>query len=302
MGSAFLGPGSNGPQMLRALVDGPGLAVAPGAYDALSARLVEAAGFPAVYMTGFGTAASFLGRPDAGLLDMGEMVGNAGRMAAAVSVPVLADADTGYGNPVNVIRTVRAYEQAGVGGVHIEDQVAPKRCGHTAGKQVVAAGEMRAKIEAAVAARRDPDFVIVARTDARAVEGLSAAIDRAASYAEAGADVLFVEAPETEAEIESVAKALAGVPLLLNMAEGGRTPRLPLGRLEELGFRIVLFPIGTMLAATRAMKALLEGIREAEAGGAAGATRPEEFRAFLDFIGMPEIRALEQRFSGGGAG
>src|SRR5690606_31812713 len=196
---------------LRELLAGPGPVVAPGAYDALSARPVEQAGFDVVYMTGFGTTASLIGRPDVGLLSGTEMVDNARRIAAAVDVPVIADADTGYGNAINVVRTVQSYEQAGVAGVHIEDQVMPKKCGHMSGKAVIGADEMVGKIRAAVSARRDPDFVVIARTDAAAVEGLDAALERARAYAEAGADLLFVEAPTSEDDIARVAGELAGV-------------------------------------------------------------------------------------------
>ena len=200
----FLSHAGNGARRLRALLAGPEPIVAPGAYDCLSARLIEAAGFPAVYMTGFGTAASYLGRPDVGLLGMSEMVDQARRIVQAVHVPVIADADTGYGNPINVIRTVKAYEDAGVAALHLEDQVSPKRCGHMAGKQVISPAEMTAKIQAAAAGRRSEDFTIIARTDARAVEGLDAAVARARRYREAGADVIFVEAPESEGDRKSV--------------------------------------------------------------------------------------------------
>ena len=184
---------------LRELLAGPEPVLAPGAYDALSARLVERAGFPAVYMTGFGASASLLGRPDVGLLSFDEMAGHARRLAQAVSVPLIADADDGYGNPLNVMRTVREYAAAGVAALHIEDQVAPKRCGHMEGKEVIDAAEMVEKVRAAVEARGDGELLIIARTDARAVEGLDAALERARRYREAGADALFVEAPETEA-------------------------------------------------------------------------------------------------------
>ena len=175
-------------------------------------------------MTGFGSAASRLGRPDVGLMTLSEMVDNARRIAQAVDIPVIADADTGYGNAINVIRTVHEYEAAGVSAIHIEDQVMPKKCGHMEGKHVVPAGEMAAKVAAAVAARRSPEFLIIARTDARAVEGLDAALQRARIYREAGADALFVEAPQSAAEIEAVARAFPDVPLMFNYAEGGKTP------------------------------------------------------------------------------
>jgi 2-methylisocitrate lyase-like PEP mutase family enzyme len=273
-----------------------GPVVAPGAYDALSARLVEQAGFDVVYMTGFGSTASLLGRPDVGLLSGTEMVDNARRLVAAVDVPVIADADTGYGNALNVVRTVQAYEQAGVAGLHLEDQVMPKKCGHMSGKAVIGADEMVGKIRAAVAARRDPDLVLIARTDAAAVEGLDAAVARARAYADAGADLLFVEAPASEDAIEQVAEQLRGVgPLVFNWAEGGRTPPLPLARIAELGFALVLFPIGTLLAATAGIRALLATLR---ADGTPAAALPglPTFDGFTDLIGLPEIHRLEERF------
>ena len=273
--------------------DGP--LVVPGAYDALSARLVEQAGFDVVYMTGFGTTAALAGRPDVGLLTGTEMVDNARRIAAAVDVPVIADADTGYGNAINVVRTVQAYEQAGVAGIHIEDQVMPKKCGHMSGKAVIPADEMVGKIRAAVAARRDPDFLLIARTDAAAVEGLDAAIDRARAYADAGADVLFVEAPTSEDDIARVAAELRGVaPLVFNWAEGGRTPPIPLARIAELGFSLVLFPIGTLLAATAGIQRLLASLR---ADGVPEVSDLPTFDGFTDLIGLPEIRDLESRFA-----
>jgi 2,3-dimethylmalate lyase len=280
---------------LRALLESGQTIVAPGAFDPLAARLVEEAGFPAVYMTGFGTSAALIGRPDVGLLTMTEMAGNAGRIAACVDIPVIADADTGYGNPLNVIRTVGAYEAAGVAGIHIEDQVAPKKCGHMEGKQVIGAQEMAEKVRAAVDARTQPDFVIIARTDARAVEGLEAAIERGRLYRDAGADVLFIEAVVSEAEAEEVARAFPDVPLLFNWAEGGKTPPIGLDRLAELGYRIVIFPIGTLLAATAAMRRVLREI--AQAGTPAGVMGElPSFGEFLDFIGLPEVRAVEQRY------
>ena len=223
-----LTPRPGGPARLRALLESGETIVAPGAFDPLAARLVEEAGFPAVYMTGFGTSAALLGRPDVGLLTMTEMADNARRIADCVDIPVIADADTGYGNPLNVIRTVGAYEAAGVAAIHLEDQVAPKKCGHMEGKQVIPAGEMAQKIRAAVAARSRPDFVIIARTDARAVEGLEPALDRARQYRGAGADALFIEAVVSEEEAAEAARAFPDVPLLFNWAEGGKTP--PIGR------------------------------------------------------------------------
>jgi 2-methylisocitrate lyase-like PEP mutase family enzyme len=275
---------------LRELLAGPEPVLAPGAYDALSARLVERAGYAAVYMTGFGASASLLGRPDVGLLSFDEMAGHARRLAQAVSVPLIADADDGYGNPLNVMRTVREYAAAGVAALHIEDQVAPKRCGHMEGKEVIDAAEMVEKVRAAVEARGEDGPLIIARTDARAVEGLNAALERARRYREAGADALFVEAPETEQEIEAVAAAFPDVPLVFNWVDGGKTPQLPLERIRELGFALVIYPVTTLFAAARAVADVLDRLPRAEHD-------VPSFDAFTDMIGLPEMRALEARFA-----
>jgi 2-methylisocitrate lyase-like PEP mutase family enzyme len=291
----LLGPAAGRPTLPDLLATGE-MVLAPGCYDALGARLVEEAGFDAAYMTGFGTAAARLGQPDVGLLTLTEMADNARRIAQAVEIPVIADADTGYGNPINVIRTVQEYEAAGVAAVHIEDQVMPKKCGHMEGKQLIGADEMVAKVEAAVAARRSPGFLVIARTDARAPEGLDAAITRARSYREAGADVLFIEAPQSLQEIETIASSFQDVPLLFNYAEGGKTPPVSHEQLRRLGFSIVIFPISTLLTATAAIRAALARIK---ADGTPiellGEMLP--FNDFLDFIGLPEIRELEERFA-----
>jgi len=227
---------------------------------------------------------------------MTEMAGNAGRIAECVDIPVIADADTGYGNPLNVLRTVGAYEAAGVAGIHIEDQVAPKKCGHLEGKQVIPAEEMAQKIRAAVEARTQPEFVIIARTDARAVEGLERALRRGRMYREAGADVLFIEALTSEAEAEEAVRAFPGVPLLFNWAEGGKTPPISLDRVKELGYRIVIFPISTLLAATGAMRQILQEIARAGTPAAAMQELPT-FAEFVDFIGLPQVREAEQRYA-----
>jgi 2-methylisocitrate lyase-like PEP mutase family enzyme len=291
MGS-FKSPAAGAPARLRALLSRSEPLLVPGAYDALSARLVEHAGFDAVYLTGFGATASLLGLPDVGLLSLPDMVDSAGRMARAVDVPLISDADTGYGNAINVARAVQQFERAGVAAVHLEDQVAPKRCGHMSGKQVVPVDEMVEKLRAAVAARRDPDFVLIARTDARAVEGLDAALERARAYRDAGADVLFVEAPETEAEVVEVAAAFPDTPLLFNWVERGRTPMLPLARIAELGFAIVIFPVSTLFSATTGMQRYLSELR-ASGTPLAALDDAVDFDAFTDLVGLPEIRAFE---------
>ena len=281
---------------LRTLMQQGRPLVVPGAYDALSARLVEQAGFDAVYMTGFGTTASLLGRPDVGLLSGTEMADQARRIVAAVDVPVIADADTGYGNAINVLRTTQLYEQAGVAAIQFEDQIMPKRCGHMSGKSIIGVGEMAGKIRAAVAARQDPDLVVIARTDAVAVAGVDEAIARARAYADAGADLLFVEAPTSEDDIARVAAELRETaPLLFNWAEGGRTPPLSLDRIAELGFSVVIYPIGTLLAATAGIRALLATLRR---DGVPALNGLPGFDEFTDLIGLPEVQALEQRFAG----
>lgn len=216
------------------------LIVAPGAYDCITARLIEQAGFSAVYMTGAGTAAT-LGYPDYGLVTMTEMAENAGRIASAVTIPVIADADTGYGNELNAVRTVREYERRGVAGMHIEDQGFPKKCGHLDNKTIVPLEEYVGKIRAAASAKRDPDFLLIARTDARAVAGLEEAVRRANAALEAGADMAFVEAPQTLEEIAAVPRLVKG-PCLLNVVRGGKTPEIGLDDAEAMGYRLAILP------------------------------------------------------------
>ncbi|NTZ83629.1 isocitrate lyase/PEP mutase family protein [Burkholderia metallica] len=225
---------------LRALLALPEMVVAPGAYDGLTAKLVEQAGFPAVYMTGAGTAATF-GLPDFGLVTMTEMVGNAARLSSAVSVPLIADADTGYGNELNVTRTVAAYEQSGAAAIHIEDQVAPKRCGHLDGKEIVSREAFVARIRAAVAARRNPDFLLIARTDARAVTGFDEAVWRANAALAEGADLAFVEAAESLDELATIPRLVRG-PCLLNIVRGGKTPDVDLDTAQDMGYRVAILP------------------------------------------------------------
>src|SRR5256714_7124702 len=281
---------------LRELLVQRDLLVAPGACDAFRARLIAQAGFPAVYMTGFGTAASVLGQPDVGLLTMSEMVSRAAALAAVIGdVPLIADADTGYGNPINVRRTIHEYEQAGVAGLHIEDQVWPKKCGHMEGKQVIPMEEMVQKVRAAVDARQDPDFVIIARTDANAVHGLEDAIRRGKAYHEAGADVIFIEAPRSMTELRSIAQAFPGVPLLFNWAESGKTPPLPLEEIRTLGFKLVIFPVSLLFAATYSMLGLLKELKQGQTP-TSFASQMVTFSQFTEHIGLPDIQALEKRY------
>lgn len=281
---------------LRQLLAGPELIVAPGAYDALTARLIAQAGFPAVYMTGFGTAASVLGQPDVGLLTMSEMVARVAALAeVAGDVPLIADADTGYGNPINVRRTVREYERAGVAALHIEDQVWPKKCGHMEGKQVIPMDEMVQKVRAAADARRDADLVIIARTDAAAVTGFDDALKRGRAYREAGADVVFIEAPRSPEQLDAITQTFTGVPLLFNWAESGKTPLLPLDEIRALGFKIVIFPVSLLFASTYATLRMLDRLKHGQTPAGAAASQVT-FSEFTDHIGLPDIQALERRY------
>jgi len=279
---------------LRRLVGDKNGLVVPGAYDGVSARLVERAGFEAVYMTGFGTSASRLGLPDLGYAGLAEMSDHARNLAAAVSIPLIADADTGYGNALGVRRTVQAYEAAGVAALHIEDQVAPKRCGHLSGHQIVPLGEFTGKIRAAVEARRDPDLLIIARTDAISAVGFDEALRRGEAAARAGADLLFVEAPRDEAQVERVSRAF-DVPLLYNYASGGRSPMLPFPRLRALGYAIIILPVDTLLVATKAMADYLAQVR-ARDDVQALASQGLPFMEFNALIGATEQMALADRY------
>ena len=247
--------------LLRRLLNDRKLLMAPGAYDVLSARIIEMAGFDAVYMTGYGTSASVLGQPDVGLLTASEMAERARNIVAAVNVPVIVDGDTGFGNPLNVTRTVQLYEQAGAAAIQLEDQVFPKRCGHMLGRRVIPMSEMIQKIKAACDARRDQDFVVIARTDARTNHGIEEALKRGEAYAEAGADVLFIESPESVSELEQINKAFPNTPTLANMIEGGRTPFLSAQQLEALGFAVALYPTGPLYVAAKAVKGYVEELK-----------------------------------------
>lgn len=264
--------------------------VAPGVFDAWSARLTERAGFESIYMTGFGTAASLLGVPDLGLVTATEMADHASRLSQAVAVPVIADADTGFGDLLNVQRTMRLYERAGVGAIQLEDQISPKRCGHMEDKQVVPASEMVRRIRAAREACSDPDMVIIARTDARATDGLDEALRRGEQYLAAGADMLFVEAPQSDAELQAVCDAFRGEWLLANVVEAGKTPYHAADELQAMGFRLAIFPISSLLAATRAVA---EGLREIrEHGRLTGETAYVDFGTFNQLMGLEDyIRA-----------
>lgn len=279
---------------LRRMMDRPGAIVAPGVADALNARIVAQHGFEAVYMTGAGTTAVRLGMPDVGLLSMTEMVDNAARIVDASNLSLIADADNGYGGVLNVRRTVQGFERAGVAAIHIEDQSLPKRCGHLAGKQLVETHEMVSKIKAACDARLDPNFMIIARTDAIAVDGFEAAIERALRYKEAGADMLFVEAPSAE-QLPLIAPRL-DAPLLYNMAASGKTPFLGKDEIEQLGFKLIIYPNWMILASIRAASAMLDLLKRT--GSIAEAVpNVASFREFFDLVGMQEVQRLEGKYA-----
>ena len=280
---------------LRELLAAPDLLVAPGAFDCVGARLVEAAGFDALYITGAGVSMSALGAPDVGALSFGEILDRIRRICDVVSIPVIADGDTGYGGPLNIIRTVREYERAGVSAIQIEDQAWPKKCGHEPGRRLVDPAEMAARIRAAVESRRDPDFVVIARTDARAGEGLAAAIERAQVYREAGADVIFVESPQSEAELAEVGRSFHGTPLLANMVEGGRTPILPASQLQALGFSLAIYPNALTRLFAKAGLEMLASLRST-GSTAAMAGRMLSHGELWELFDNRTWRALEDRY------
>jgi 2-methylisocitrate lyase-like PEP mutase family enzyme len=245
---------------LKQLLKRQRLLVAPGCFDGLSARLVERAGFEAAYLSG-GAVARSMGIPDIGLVTLSETIERAAQVVATVKLPIIADADTGYGNAVNLVRTVREFERIGVAAIHIEDQITPKRCGHLEGKEVISLAEMAKKLEAALATRSDPDFCIIARTDARAVNGFEDAINRGQAFAKLGVDAIFVEAPQSEEELAEIPRRIPDVPILVNVFKGGKTPMLPVARLEAMGYRIAIYPSETQRAAIHAMRKALETLK-----------------------------------------
>jgi len=240
-------------QTLRQLLKRNKLLIAPGCFDGLSARLVQEAGFEAAYLSG-GAVARSMGMPDIGLVTMSESIERAAQAVSVTKIPIISDADTGYGNAVNLWRTVREFERAGVAAIHIEDQITPKRCGHLDGKEVISLGEMKQKLQSALAARSDPDFCIIARTDARGVNGFDDAIKRGQAFAKLGVDAIFVEAPQSEEELAEIPRRIPNIPLLINVFKGGKTPMLPAERLEKMGYRIAIYPSETQRAAIHAMR------------------------------------------------
>lgn len=280
---------------LRERIAAGGLVVAPGVFDMASARIADAMGFDALYLTGFGVSASLLGLPDAGFATLTDMESVVRRVAGGTGAPLIADADTGYGGPLNIAHTVRAYEAAGAAAIQLEDQEFPKKCGHLPGRRVVPAAEMATRIAVAAEARRDPNLLVVARTDARTAHGLDEALARADAYAAAGADVLFVESPESEDEMARIA-ARAAKPLLANMVEGGRTPILPRARLEALGYAVAIFPVTGLLAAAAALDSAYGALRRE--GSSAGLAAPlHGFDAFNEAMGFGAVREFERRWS-----
>jgi 2-methylisocitrate lyase-like PEP mutase family enzyme len=279
---------------LRELLARPKPLMAPGAADALTARLIAKQGFEAIYMTGAGTTAVRLGMPDVGLLTMSEMADNAQRIAEASQLPLVADADTGYGGPMNVQRTVRAYERAGAAGIHLEDQQWPKRCGHLAGKSIIPVEEMVAKIRAGLDARHDDDFVLIARTDSLAVEGFERAIERCRRYEEAGADMIFLEAPSKMEHLAAIPKAFRK-PCLYNMASSGKTPFLGIEEIGRLGFKLVIYPNFALLAAITAMTSTLEELKRT-GSIAEVAKRIASFQDFFNLVGMREVQETEAKY------
>jgi len=269
------------------------LLVAPGVHDMVSVRLAATFGFEALYMTGFGTVASHMGLPDAGLATYSDMVGRVKQMASMAQAPLIADGDTGYGGLLNVRHTVRGYEEAGASAIQLEDQEFPKKCGHTPGRRVIAMEDMVRKIRVAVEARASPDFLIIARTDARTALGLDEALRRADAYARAGADILFVESPESVEEMRTICERF-DVPLVANMVEKGRTPVLSRDELEALGYRIAIFPVSALLAAVKAMHGMYAHIR-AHGSSKGAPVELEDFGALTRLMGFEDVWEFEKR-------
>jgi len=282
-------------ELLRERLAAPGLITAPGVYDMISARIAERMGFPALYMTGFGVVASYLGLPDAGLATYTDMVGRVSQLCTIARTPLIADADTGYGGLLNVAHTVRGYIKAGAAAVQIEDQAFPKKCGHTPGRQVIACDDMVQKIRVAVEARDEDesDILIIARTDARTAHGLDEALRRAEAYASAGADILFVESPESEQEMEKICTSFE-LPLIANMVEGGRTPVLPARQLAQIGYKIAIFPGTGFLAAGAALESIYQTLKQD--GSSNNVTVPlYEFSEFAKLMGFQAVWDFDKR-------
>lgn len=283
---------------LRTRLQQPGLVVAPGVFDMVSLRLADSFGFDALYMTGYGTVASHLGLPDAGLATYSDMVGRVTAMAGMARTPLIADADTGYGGLLNMRHTVRGYEAAGAAAIQLEDQEFPKKCGHTPGRRVIPMEDMVQKIRVAADSRNSPDFLIIARTDARTSLGLDEALRRAEAYARAGADILFVESPESEEEMRRIGQRF-DVPLVANMVERGRTPVLTRAELESIGYKIAIFPVTAMLAAVQAMTTVYQTLQEQ--GSSASMPVPlYDFADLTRLMGFEDVWAFDKRYAQAG--
>jgi 2,3-dimethylmalate lyase len=291
-------PEMNQTTSLRARLQQPGLIVAPGVFDMVSLRLADSFGFDALYMTGYGTVASHMGLPDAGLATYSDMVGRVGAMAGMARTPLIADADTGYGGLLNMRHTVRGYEAAGAAAIQLEDQEFPKKCGHTPGRKVIAMDDMVQKIRVAADSRSNPDFLIVARTDARTSLGLDEALRRAEAYARAGANILFVESPESEDEMRRIGRMGQdmGVPLVANMVEKGRTPALSRDELQAIGYKLAIFPVTALLAAVQAMAAVYQQFKQT--GSSVGGAQPlYDFGDLTKLMGFEDVWAFEKRYA-----
>ncbi|MEL7037660.1 MAG: oxaloacetate decarboxylase [Cyanobacteria bacterium J06592_8] len=279
---------------LRTRLEKPEIIVIPGIYDCLSAKIAEKLGFEVIATSGFGIAASTLGLPDYGFLTATEMFYSLGRIVQSIQIPLIADCDTGYGNVLNVIRTVKEAVNLGISGILLEDQEWPKKCGHFEGKRVISTSEQIAKIQAAVEARGESNLVIIGRTDARAPLGLEEAINRGKAYFEAGADVIFIEAPQSQDELIKIAEALPNIPLVANIIEGGKTPQLSAQDLQQLGFKIVFFPLTGLLTVTQAMTDCLCQLKET--GTTANLENLVSFQDFETLIDVPKYRQIEHKF------
>jgi 2-methylisocitrate lyase-like PEP mutase family enzyme len=273
----------------------PGLVVAPGVFDMVSLRLADSFGFDALYMTGYGTVASHMGLPDAGLATYSDMVGRVTAMAGMARTPLIADADTGYGGLLNMRHTIRGYEAAGACAIQLEDQEFPKKCGHTPGRRVIPTADMVRKIQVAVDSRASKDFLIIARTDARTTLGLDEALRRAEAYAKAGADILFVESPETEEEMRRIGQSF-DLPLVANMVEKGRTPVLTRPELETLGYKIAIFPVTALLAGVQAMTQVYQQFKDT-GSSAKGDTPLYDFADLTKLMGFEDVWAFEKRYA-----
>ncbi len=281
-------------QTLKQLLKRNKLLVAPGCFDGLSARLVQEAGFESAYLSG-GAVARSMGIPDIGLVTMSESIERAVQVVSAINIPIIADADTGYGNAVNLVRSVREFERAGVAAIHIEDQITPKRCGHLDGKEVISLAEMELKLKAALAARSDPDFCIIARTDARGVNGFDDAVIRANAFAKLGVDAIFLEAPQSEEELAEIPRRVPNIPLLVNVFKGGKTPMLPMERLEKMGYRIAIYPSETQRAAIHAMRTALSTLKREGTTESIDATLTT-FKERDKVVGLDDWNKIEREF------